>query len=115
MKTSEGEAPDLRILSAGITDGALQWEDLRGGFRVDIPSWDLAVEGTRGSRAHRVTFAGRQESTVTLGDLSIPIDALMIAGVLDGAGLRIDSARISAAHSTLDLQGTVRDLKNLDL
>ena len=52
MKTSGGEAPDLRILSAGITDGALQWEDLRGGFRVDIPSWDLAVEG-RIARAPR--------------------------------------------------------------
>lgn len=113
---ASGDAlPDLRILQAGLTDGALRWEDRRHGLWIELPRWDLAVEGNRESRAHRITFAGRQVSTFTLGDFSIPVDSVDFAGVMDGPLWRIDSARVGAARSTLEFGGSVRNLRELDL
>lgn len=107
-----GRTPDYLIEHGEIRDAFFRYEDARKGTALELPKWQLTLNGRRPTREHDIDFSTLQGASFRYRDRSIPIDRMKLSGTLDQTSLRIQAADVSAANSQLSLKGTLSNFSS---
>lgn len=108
-ETSSGEAPDLLINHATVTDGDFKLHNLQRNVFLQVPISRLSVEGDRSTRSHYIAFDSRKNAIINYGDRTIPINSVKFSGSLQKTALQIDSAQIAGVNSTVSINGMIQN------
>ena len=107
-----GGTPDYLIARGEIRDGSFRYEDVRKEVALELPRWQLLLDGKRPDREHRIAFSSLQRSSFKYRTYTIPIDQLRLSGTLHQTSLRIEAADLGAANSQLSLKGSISDFSS---
>lgn len=110
--STSSPSPKFLIAHAELTDGSFRWEDVRHGIDLNLPIWQLSVEGNRLTLDHHLDFSTLRPSSFRYGSRITPLDSLKFVGTLKSKSLDIGSAKIVSANSQLSVTGALNNFSN---
>jgi outer membrane protein assembly complex protein YaeT len=115
--TSTGEAIDWLILKLRSTGGSLSFEDRSQNVFVNLPAWNLSIDGTQLTGTQNIQFQTQEVAEVRYGGKALNVQTIDTHLTLKDRNETLDVAKVSISTDIADLaiSGTVTNLNDPSL
>ncbi len=113
----ETEGPGLQFIveQLRIPGASVRYENRGQEAVLELPAWDLSIDGDADSLVHRLRFETTRAGSLDIAGAGAPLNHVRLAVNLDPQGAAIDEALVETGGSRVEVSGNVTNWDDLAL